>query len=307
MYKKGGDFINLNILISTIISSTAALVAIIGGFLVSRVITLSSEKNAIVRRLREIDNELNNKKKMLDRIELILLEEDVDDFIHEHAKEILIEEISIKDILDSDDSTDLTEDELKPYIEKLYKIFKHLMKLIEETANDYALPSNFDDFVKNKGIKIDEKKNWYELVYRTIWNALPEATLSNPLWGVNLKPLISNSALINSVSPVTSQIYRDRVKERDKLEDEIQILTGMKEEQEKILRDYGKVSGLWGGLAVLIYACIVGITIPSTLLPYPLNTFDDVATKQHLLALFFSELIALFVYLAVSMYKLTKK
>ena len=83
---KGGEHIDLNILISTIISATAALVAIIGGFLVSRVITLSSEKNSIVRRLKEINNELSNKQEILDRVELILLEDDVDDFIHNHAK-----------------------------------------------------------------------------------------------------------------------------------------------------------------------------------------------------------------------------
>lgn len=56
---------DLNGLISTIISSTAALVAIIGGFLVSRVISLSSEKNSIVRRLREINNDLKSKKRVV--------------------------------------------------------------------------------------------------------------------------------------------------------------------------------------------------------------------------------------------------
>ncbi|WP_263406693.1 hypothetical protein [Niallia endozanthoxylica] len=38
---------DLNSLITTIISSSAALVAIIGGFLVSRVIALSSEQTGI--------------------------------------------------------------------------------------------------------------------------------------------------------------------------------------------------------------------------------------------------------------------
>ena len=52
---------DLNGLISTIISSTAALVAIIGGFLVSRVITLSGEKNGILKKIKEIDKELDIK------------------------------------------------------------------------------------------------------------------------------------------------------------------------------------------------------------------------------------------------------
>ena len=55
---------DLNGLISTIISSTAALVAIIGGFLVSRVITLSGEKSGILKKIKEIDKELDIKNSL---------------------------------------------------------------------------------------------------------------------------------------------------------------------------------------------------------------------------------------------------
>jgi hypothetical protein len=65
------------------------------------------------------------------------------------------------------------------------------------------------------------------------------------------------------VSPVNSQIYRDNEKERNKLQDNLHVLKIQKEEQEKVLNDYGRPRGLWGGLAVLIYACIVGIAYPS--------------------------------------------
>lgn len=307
IYKEGGGFIDLNNLITTIISATAALVAIIGGFLVSRVITLSSEKNAIVRRLREIDSELSNKQEMLHRIELILLEDDIDDFINDHAEDILIYGKSVQDVLEEDNSSGLTVEELGPYIIKLHEIFEHVTTLIEQTEENYSIPNNFDDFAKDNAIKVDEHKDWYDLVYRTLWDAIPAKPSSNPFWGVNLQPMLSTTSLMKSVSPVTAQIHQDRIKERNSLENEVQILAGMKEEQLKILSSYGNISGLWGGLAVLIYACISGIVIPSLLLPYPLETYDDVATRKLLLTLFFSQLIALFVYLGVSMYKLTKE
>ena len=267
---------------------------------------MSGEKNAITRRLREIDNELVNKKEMLDRVELILLEDKIDDFIHEHAEEILIDEKPIKEIIE-EDGADLTEDELSPYITKLREISKHLTTLIEKIDENYTLPNSFDNFAKDNDIKIDDRKDWYELVYRIIWDAIPDDASSNPLLGFNFKPMLSTNSLMRSLSKVPMQIHRDRVKERNKLEDEVQIITGIKKEHEKILRSYGNVSGLWSGLAVLIYACVVGIVIPSTLLPYPLEIYNDVATKQFLLALFYSELIALFIYLGVSMYKLTKE
>lgn len=75
---------DLNILISSIITGTSALVAIIGGFLVSRVISLSSERSAIERRLREINNDISIKEEKYDRSVDLLLEEDADDFILEH-------------------------------------------------------------------------------------------------------------------------------------------------------------------------------------------------------------------------------
>jgi len=298
---------DLNILISTIITSTSALVAIIGGFLVSRVITLSGEKNAIIRRLREIDNELIAKKEMLDRVELILLEEDVDDFIADHAEEILMRKKPIKEILEEDNSVDLTEDELKPYIEKLSAICENLVDMIARTGEDYTLPNNFDDFAKDNGIKVDERKDWYEIVYQIILNNLPKQPSPSFFGRMNLFPSIEVPVFPKLGSSVTAQIHHDRIKERNNLENEVRILAGIKKEQGKILKDYSKVSGLWEGLAVLIYACVAGIAIPSTLLPYQLNTYDDTATKHLLLILFLSELVVLFVYLGLSIYKLTKK
>ncbi|AZV41401.1 hypothetical protein BAOM_0789 [Peribacillus asahii] len=41
------------------------------------------------------------------------------------------------------------------------------------------------------------------------------------------------------------------------------------------------------------------------LLPYPADTYNDSLTKTFLLILFFSQLVALFVYLGFAMYKLT--
>lgn len=136
----------MDTLISTIISATSALVAIIGGLLVSRVITLASEKSSIVRRLREIDSEMTNKQDMLNKIELRLLEDDVDNFIKEYAEDILVEGKTIEDILEEDDSIKRNEVELKPYVEDLYRIYNDLMTMIENTDYGYSLPSNFDLF-----------------------------------------------------------------------------------------------------------------------------------------------------------------
>lgn len=293
-------------LISTIISSTAALVAIIGGFLVSRVITLSSERNAIVKRLREINNELENKQEMLDRVQLILLEDDVDDFIKDHAEEILMYDKDIKIILQEDDSVSLTSDELEPYIKRLNDIFDNLDKMIESTSSNYRLPADFDTFIKDNNLKVENYKDWYEIVYDIIYNNIPDDPPIDPKFG--LMPSFRIRKIPVTTLPNVNHInwYRDKIKERDTLSDDIYFLSRMKCDHKKLLDEYGNISGLWSGLLILIYSSIVGIIVPILLLPYPLGKYDDISTKKVLLLLFFSGLASLFIYLGISMYKLTK-
>lgn len=288
---------DLNGLISTITTSTAALVAIIGGFLVSRVISLSSEQTGIKRRIREIDNDLLAKQELLRSVENYLLEDDAKDFLKENIEKILQKE-SLSLIVNEDKYNYRSEEEMKPYfdemkiiIEELYSLFDHLDELDEE----------FDDFyIKNKQhLKDLEKRDFYQIAYEGMMDWINSQSQTHT-------PLGLASFNIRSVSnlPTANFEYKDKKKERGRLIDDIRVLELQKEEQKKILGDYGKPRWVWGGLAVLIYACIVGIIYPSILLPYPANTYNDSLTKVFLLILFFSQLVGLFVYLGFAMYKL---
>ena len=282
---------DLNILISTIITATAALVAIIGGFLVSRVITLAGEKQSIERRLKEIDNDLKIKTEMLENIENIILEEEINDFIIENCEDLITENKTPQELLRENDSFELTEEDLTPHVEKLLSIKEIILESIEKSGQ---FPDDFDDFVKNSGIKIDTNRTWYEAVYNTLLKIA-----SRNSWNLLLMPPI------HSTSNVIE--HRDKRRERDRLKNEVQVLTARKIEQEKILNEYGKPTGLWSGLFVLIYSFIVGIAYPSLLLPYPEGTYNDEKTKWLLIILFFSALFAIFAYLVISMYKLTQR
>lgn len=243
---------------------------------------------------------------MLEQIELILFEDDVDDFIYDHAKDILVYEKPIEDLLEEADMSRLTSLNIEPYISKLREIFKHIKTIFNNADNDYILPNNFNDFIKDNKVNIDDYKDWYEIVYEIILDIIPKKETSTNIFGLDFDYMIARPPNLSSSAMTSSIINRDRINEKNNLKDEIQILSGLKDEQMKILRDYGKISGLWSGLLVLIYACIVGIVIPSLLLPYPLGVYDDLATRKLLLKLFFSQLIVLFIYLFISMYRLTR-
>ena len=91
---------DLNTLISNIVTSTAALVAIIGGFLISRVIiTLSSGKTGVKRKLNEVKNDVFAKEEMFKKIEQDILDEDAEDFIDYNYKDLLFNEKYFEEIV----------------------------------------------------------------------------------------------------------------------------------------------------------------------------------------------------------------
>ena len=293
---------DLNGLISTIISSTAAMVAIIGGFLVSRVITLASEKNGILKKIKEIDKELDIKISFCDSAREVVQNEDIDDFVNEYAEDILLHQKSVEDILKEDHYIELEKNIIDSTVNKILEIYEFIINEIESTDDGYLLPNDFYEFTRDNYIKINEDNRWYVLIYDLILNQIPGQSSSFPF-----KDIINAASDMGSFKPILSvQEYKAKVSKVKVLEDDIKLLKALRSAEVDILEGYGKISGLWGGLAVLIYACIVGIIVPSFLLPYPLNYYDDSATRMTLLLLFISELIAIFSYLGFSMFRLTK-
>jgi hypothetical protein len=293
---------DLNTLIATIVTATAALVAIIGGFLVSRVLTLSSEQTGIKRKIREINNDIYAKQEMLKRLEKNILDEDAEDFILDNYKDLVFMGKSLEDILLEDKYTSRNLEELKPYVDELFLIKDDLYRLMENTDD---FDDDFDQFIKNSQMKFPHRKNWYDLLYTWFIDELkkkqqPIGPFSN--MRINITP--PTTGLINHANV---QEYREKKRDRDRLKDDITVLILQKDEQNKILYHYGKPKGMWWGLFVLFYACIVGIAYPSTLLPYPKDVYDDELTKWFLLGLFFSQLSFLFVYLGIYMHILTKE
>lgn len=279
---------DLTILISTIITATSALVAIIGGFLVSRVISLSSERGSINRKLKEIQNDLSARSSFYNRVNSEVIQADINEFFKDNIELIIEVGNDFDRVYDQDKYTELSKEELKPHFNEFIEIIREVLDLIDQHDGD--LSNDFNDLlVNNKSISKSDKIHWYELIYETIYDSFD----NSPFGSMNR---------INMINP--------KIKEnkdlRNSLKDEIHILELQRDEQIKILKDYSSPKGLWGGIGVLVYACAVGIAYPSILLPYNPGVYNDFLTKWVLLGWFFSELVALFIYLIVNLRRLTK-
>src|SRR5690606_37056110 len=150
------------ILISTIVTSTAALIAIIGGFLVSRVITLSSEQNGINRKLREINNEITSKEDTLSQVKEYIIGEAAFDFIRDNVEELSIGKESLEEIHKEDRFTELSVEQLEPYIREYKSIFNEVKDLVRQFG---SVPSDFYKFKKRLTTEVSkpEKLDWYEV------------------------------------------------------------------------------------------------------------------------------------------------
>lgn len=295
---------DLNILISSIITGTSSLVAIIGGFLVSRVISLSSEQSAIEKRLKEINNDISIKKDMYEKSSALLLAEDVDDFILENIKNFVFTDKSVEQLLDEGDYDGLTAEKLEPFIKLFNSVKDEVIKIINEYDKD-TISKDFDDIINGKSdLNIPDKKYWYELVYDEIYESLPR---EQPLNSFSLPQFMHNPTYNQKhITPVIEQQrYREMVKDCEKLSNDLIILSAQQKEQQELLSYYGTPHCMWSGLGVLMYACIVGIVFPSLLLPYPIEYYNNTTIRWILLGLFFSELVVLFIYLGLSLYRLT--
>lgn len=303
---------DLNLLIATVVTATAALIAIIGGFLISRVITLSSEQSGIRRRLREINLDIKTKEQLLSEVEENLLKEDREDFIDEYYSELIFDKTPLEVLIENMEGSyrGRSTIDLEPVVDELLRINTDLETMLEGKGIKYSteLPKEFGDFANIRSEDLEGRRSWYELLYDEYQYQLPKKSKTDPfgfpsLYDIDVPP----PRFLNPIGTQTeAQVYQQKSRDRDTYSNELRYLRKQECEQKKILKDYGKPHGMWGGLFVLIYASIVGIAYPVTLLPYPVQTYNDEATRILILLLFLSQLLALFVYLGISMYSLTK-
>ncbi|UTE72817.1 hypothetical protein M1I95_21750 [Rossellomorea marisflavi] len=269
------------------ITSTAALVAIIGGFLVSRVISIASEQSSVKRKLREINNDIRAKEGLIEKVNKYIFEDDLTEFVEN--KDVirgLLDGKSLERIVREEEFDFLSVQELKPYFKQLQEILAEILAGKEVTL---------EDMKRKQKLKYPERESWYIEIFNGLDDLAEDQRSIHPTW---------MDSPINFNPPRINNERQNKEKELGQLEVEVTILHTQREEQERILKDFGKPKYVMGGLLVLAYASVVGMVYPSTLLPYPPGVYNDVLTKWWVLSLFFSHIVVIFTYLFVAMKRL---
>lgn len=285
---------DLTSLISAIISATAALVAIIGGFLVSRVISISNDQSFLQRIIDGLKTDIKHKKELLEEVNTYLFEDDLEDFVTEDNLTLMLEGKKLEEIIKEAEYTYLSQEELSPY----FNILIEIKEEIENHIQSEGLEKNSTDrLIDQKDMKYPVRSDWYKTMEDAILDFYSPS--SSPFSHI---PLLPPSRI-----PFNTEEYKYKKREKEQLSNEIKILESQRTEHENTINNYIEGSWIWSGIGVLIYSSLVGILYPATLLPYPINYYNDAQTKTLVIILFGSGLLSIFLYLIIAVYKMISR
>lgn len=253
-------------LLSTLSQSTAAMVAIIGGFLVSRLVALSSEREGIVRQLNAARQRL--KLRMAEykpahkyrlRNSIAKMEEWLLDSLIDERDKTKDQELS--EIVDIPRGSSLKE--MLPYAKKVQakvdQAFEDVLALVKDSDNDLM---DFDELVRRGLSFLDDDRNLYERVGWAVINSLPGTTYSSIMSPARQ----SQRALLSYKPPHAHEIEMRRLDESIREEQELHAqVVADEHEVRRLERELGAFSqpvGVTPAIWILCTFSLLGIMAP---------------------------------------------
>jgi len=272
-----------NWLLSSTAQSAAALVAIIGGFLVSRLISLSVERTATLQRHEELNGRRRLNRAQYDEVHANRLSTSKSWFWEHHRDRLVAEcgEINAQDLTGLFIPRGSAEAEMRAFAQQLIEWTKAAYKEIAEAfPGKTSLPSSMHDL---EASKIAIPGGALEVYWEVCKELMPGRRQ-----GINIASRIPTSDL-------TLQ-RQDRLIEREaELEAECHALDYEITLVEQTLKSFKRPQGITGAIISLIYLALAGIALPTVLMalrPVP----DGPAARTVIVISFISGLCVLLGY-----------
>lgn len=249
-----------NWLFSATAQCSAAIVAILGGFIASRLLSINSERRELSIKISDVDDEIIHKEKRIKELEEWLLEEDSEDFIRSKFDELVAEK-SIENVYTVAESYERDIDKYRKYWDDALVV----VQKAKNYFNNNALKEEFKDIAR---IQLN---NMYDLTY-DIWEKVyklekKKREKSNygfePLYAeLDFEPFIQTTSYSNVMN------YRENNRELGAVEANVEWLKKQKESYSQRKKALTKPKGMVEGIIVFILFSILGIIIPMSLMPH---------------------------------------
>lgn len=281
---------DLTATLTTIAAASASFVAILGGFIASKLIAVSGEREETINKLGDIEEEIAYRLKVLETARQENVEEDALCFILEHI-EALVDEYTIDVVYKHEEHPDISLETLRPYWEKGKTVCKQY-----HTANDendrlnadnvprkLAMSLRNDDF----GYEVCKKIGaYYQKLERVKQRQRNPFDFTAPI--VDIEPFRASGLWYSK--------NEDIIKEQ---ETSIGWLRLQREQVEKAKNRLHKPKGIVGGLVVFALFSVLCIVFPLAFSPFVTTSYIHyLVAKIAFLSVFVLGLIVVFGYLA---------
>lgn len=268
---------DLSSMLTTVAGASASFVAIIGGFIASKLIAVNGERDAIENRLQELQSEIALKECLRDEHSKFIEEDDALGFICDHIDDVVNIE-PLGKVYCTEEDERISEDDLLPYWDKAIELARRFHELCKETTsyNDKQIPVTLASEVKGHTFE-------YEVC----------SAIAEELFNVTI-PMTHTTSV---------ELYNNAFEKREALDVEIAALKIHKEQCTKQRDALKKPKGMKCGLVIFALFSLFNIIVPLILSTVPLKT---VAVYNGVRALVIGTLtvglIATFIYLAWLLY-----
>ncbi|KNZ41390.1 hypothetical protein [Acetobacterium bakii] len=283
---------DLTTLLSTVAGCTATIIAIIGGFVASKLITLSTERNDAITSLNEVLEELSFKQNKMEKLIKKVTEDDAKDFIRKNIIE-LIKNTKLVDLYKEEDRLNIRFEDLMPFWDKCNNIWHEVKKTIldkdckKEDINEVGIPrilvKDLDDFdYEICKYAIEAYEDYIEETTRQIHGGLFMPSFNMKSYQM---PFFSN------------KWYDDAISEIRNLKDSIDWLNFQKTQLSHRISALGKPKGMKAGLIIFCLYSIASIVIPLTLIPFTTYNYQlFICVKRGIITVFFLGMFFVFLY-----------
>jgi hypothetical protein len=294
------------VLYSTAAQATAALVGIVGGFLVSRLVALSSERSSLVQRAGELQSSLDLATKHWEQLHSERLRVSKKWFEDRHFDDF----IGVRGNVDTEAEArwipvGSSVEEMRPVAESLAQRIKLAFEKVSDAYRAAEYPSTDIEQLRLRIPDIaDEDVRIFEEAAAQLADERGQGRLSG-MGGFSLprRRLVSPALTNVATSDVVVQRQEGRVRdERDALA-KVEALRHELGYVKGEIRRFGSPEGVGSGIATLVYFSLVGIALPMILMslsPVPSDPWVRIVA----IGTFGSGLVVLLVYIGRLVQKL---
>lgn len=250
-------------LLATLAQSSAAIVAIVGGFLVSRLVALSSEREGLRRQLQRALDRRAQVKPSYDQAHAYRLRNSQGDFFGWVIEEVVKADLETLDrdaLLADKIPRGSSADEMRPYLEQIIRdVAKARARVAEHVRSDDDTTLDLDDLRKRGLVVTDAETDLYQHVVDHMAEGLPSR--SSPFG--SFSSMVRASSLVNPASHATEmRRLDDSIREEQELHSQKVGLDAEIARLERELELIGRPAGVVSAIVILGIYAVLGIVAP---------------------------------------------